>query len=225
MLAVVLGDLGGCAFADAIHNARPITSFHRAMSPRAIAFAAFGQPARVLAVKSLPPLPSAAALGPTQAVIKFIQSPINPSDINVVQGVYPSKPSQRPEGYYVPGNEGLAEIHTLPAQSQSPLKVGDWVVMRKPQLGTWASHAVVEHGDILPLPHRAKASLSPAQAATLAVNPPTALRMLSDFVKLKPGDFFIQNAATSAVGRAAIQIAHARGVKSINFIRTRSDKT
>ena len=216
---------GGCALAavDAIRRFEGGLR-HSMVNPRAITFTAFGQPARVLSVKTLPPLPTAAALGPTQAVVKFIQSPINPSDINVVQGVYPSKPVQRPEGYYIPGNEGLAEIHELSTNSNPGLKVGDWVVMRKPQLGTWASHAMVEFGDILPLPSGAKSALSTVHAATLAVNPPTALRMLSDFVKLKSGDYFIQNAANSAVGRAAIQIAHASGIQSINLVRNRSDK-
>jgi trans-2-enoyl-CoA reductase len=38
------------------------------------------------------------------------------------------------------------------------------------------------------------------------VNPPTAYRMLKDFVKLNPGDTVIQNGANSAVGRNVIQV-------------------
>jgi len=191
--------------------------------PRAIAFSAFGSPAKVLTVKRLPSLPAPSTLGPSQAIVRFIQSPINPSDINVVQGVYPTKPVLRPEGYYIPGNEGLAQIEHLSPRNTSPLTGGDWVIMRKPQLGTWSSHALLDHSDLLPVPSHAKSSLSTAHLATLAVNPPTALRMLTDFVQLHPGDYFIQNAANSAVGCAAIQIAHAKGIKSINFIRNRPD--
>jgi NADPH:quinone reductase-like Zn-dependent oxidoreductase len=193
--------------------------------PRAITFSAFGQPARVLAVRPLPPLPTADSLDPSQVVIKFIQSPINPADINVVQGVYPSKPARRPEGYFIPGNEGLAQVHSISTRGTSGLTVGDWVIMRKPQLGTWASHAIVNHSDVFPLPQQARQSLSPTHAATLSVNPSTALRLLSDFVQLRAGDYFIQNAANSAVGKAVIQIAFAKGIKSINFIRNRSDLT
>ena len=49
--------------------------------------------------------------------------------------------------------------------------------------------------------------MSPAAAATLAVNPCTAYRMLRDFVDMKPGDSVIQNAANSAVGRAVIEVS------------------
>ncbi len=37
------------------------------------------------------------------------------------------------------------------------------------------------------------------------------MRMLTDFVDLEAGDAVIQNGANSAVGRAVIQIAKARG--------------
>lgn len=40
----------------------------------------------------------------------------------------------------------------------------------------------------------------------LQINPPTAYRMLKDFVDLKPGDTVMQNGANSAVGRAVIQV-------------------
>jgi trans-2-enoyl-CoA reductase len=43
--------------------------------------------------------------------------------------------------------------------------------------------------------------------------------MLNDFVSLQPGDWVLQNAANSAVGRCVIQIARARGWKTINVVR------
>ncbi len=56
-------------------------------------------------------------------------------------------------------------------------------------------------------------------AATLRVNPATAWLMLSEFVKLAPGDWVIQNAANSAVGRHVIQIAQHRGLRTVNLVR------
>jgi len=44
-----------------------------------------------------------------------------------------------------------------------------------------------------------------------------------DFVDLKPGDVIIQNGGTSQVGQAVMQLAHHRGIKSINIIRDRVD--
>ena len=45
--------------------------------------------------------------------------------------------------------------------------------------------------------------------------------MLSDFRNLSAGDFVIQNGANSAVGQAVIQIAAARGLRTINIVRNR----
>ena len=63
------------------------------------------------------------------------------------------------------------------------------------------------------------AGIEPVQAAMLKVNPITAWRMLHDFVPLQRGDWFIQNAANSAAGRAAIQIGRELGYKSVNVVR------
>ena len=58
-------------------------------------------------------------------------------------------------------------------------------------------------------------------AATMMINPCTALRMLLDFVPLAPGDWVIQNGANSGVGQAVIQIAKTMGVKTVNVVRDR----
>lgn len=45
--------------------------------------------------------------------------------------------------------------------------------------------------------------------------------MIKDFVNLKRNDVLIQNAATSAVGQAVIQLAKEWGLQTINVIRDR----
>ncbi|MFM8363668.1 MAG: MDR family NADPH-dependent oxidoreductase, partial [Verrucomicrobiota bacterium] len=57
------------------------------------------------------------------------------------------------------------------------------------------------------------------QAAMLAVNPATAWRLLHDFAELQTGDWIVQNAANSAVGRAVIQLARHLGFRTLNFVR------
>lgn len=86
--------------------------------------------------------------------------------------------------------------------------------------GTWASHALLGETDVIKLPESAS-SVKPEYLASLSVNPATALRLLEDFVELKSGDVVIQNAANSMVGLSVMQIAHARGIKTINIIRNR----
>lgn len=62
-----------------------------------------------------------------------------------------------------------------------------------------------------------------ASAATIAVNPCTAYRMLKDFENLKEGSTVIQNGANSAVGQAVIQIAKFFNINTINVVRDRPD--
>lgn len=54
-------------------------------------------------------------------------------------------------------------------------------------LGTWRSYATVSASELLAIPE-AK-SVKPEYLATLAVNPATALRLLSDFETLQAGTF------------------------------------
>jgi NADPH:quinone reductase-like Zn-dependent oxidoreductase len=61
--------------------------------------------------------------------------------------------------------------------------------------------------------------LDPLQTAMLGVNPATAWRMIHDFAKLQPGDWIVQNAANSGVGRSVIQLAKALGLRTLNVVR------
>ena len=53
----------------------------------------------------------------------------------------------------------------------------------------------------------------------LRINPPAGALMLSEYVDLKPGDWVVQNAANSGVGRAVIAIGKERGIQTINLVR------
>lgn len=52
-------------------------------------------------------------------------------------------------------------------------------------------------------------------------NPPTAYRMLKDYVSLRPGDVVIQNGANSACGQYVIQLCNAWKLISVNVVRDR----
>ena len=51
------------------------------------------------------------------------------------------------------------------------------------------------------------ADADPRQLAMLAINPPTAALLLTEYVNLKPGEWVVQNAANSGVGRWVIAFA------------------
>jgi NADPH:quinone reductase-like Zn-dependent oxidoreductase len=56
----------------------------------------------------------------------------------------------------------------------------------------------------------------------LGSNPPAAGLILSEYTDLEPGDWIVQNAANSGVGRSLIALAKARGVRTINLARDES---
>ncbi|KAK6347741.1 mitochondrial 2-enoyl thioester reductase [Orbilia javanica] len=187
---------------------------------RCLVFSGFGQPEKVLKLHSysIPP--------PYDDIInvRFIASPINPADINQIEGVYPERPEftlglGTGEKSAVPGNEGLVEIISCGSKVNPSIRPGQWAIMSGPNFGTWRTYAQAKESNLIMIPD--KEGISPIQAATVSVNPSTAYRMLKDFAGLGPGDYFVQNAANSGVGRSAIQIGRLWGLKSINVVRDR----
>lgn len=147
-----------------------------------------------------------------EVLVRMLAAPVNPADINTIQGKYPSKPKLPA----VPGNEGVGEVVKVGSGVKN-LKEGDHVVPLATNLGTWQSHLVTKNENLLKVPEK----LGLIEAATLTVNPSTAFRMLRDFTQLKPGDTIIQNGANSAVGQSVIQICKAWGLRSVNIVRDR----
>ncbi|TIB30907.1 hypothetical protein E3P84_03152 [Wallemia ichthyophaga] len=200
------------------HNNDMRTSFLRMLQPRAITYTEKGAPASVLRVKTLPTL---AAPTTGQIRVKFLLSPANPADMNVVEGVYPARaPSVEVDGtaHSLCGTEGVGRVEAV-GEGVRSLRPSDWVVMGRSQLGTWRSSALLDAASVTKLP--ASPALTPVHAATLAINPPTALRMLRDFTRLSRSSWVVQTGATSGVGRAVIQIARAMGVHTVNLVRER----
>ncbi|NXH22725.1 MECR protein, partial [Bucco capensis] len=155
-----------------------------------------------------------AKLGDSDVLVKMLAAPVNPADVNMIQGTYAIL-FQLPA---VGGNEGVGEVLEV-GHRVAALKAGDWVIPANTGLGTWRTHGVFPEESLLKVP----SDMPVLCAATLSVNPCTALRMLADFESLAPGDSVIQNAANSGVGQAVIQIAKASGIKTINIVRDRPD--
>nr|XP_020655348.1 trans-2-enoyl-CoA reductase, mitochondrial [Pogona vitticeps] len=192
------GDVGVLSAAGMTTRARP----------RGLAYEQHGDPVQVLRLKEI----DLAELGDSGVHVKMIAAPINPSDINMVQGTYAILPDLPAVG----GNEGVGQVLKTGSHVTS-LKPGDLVIPADAGLGTWRTEAVFDEETLLKIP----SDIPLTCAATLGVNPCTAYRMLCDFEILKPGDSVIQNAANSGVGQAVIQLAAAKGIKTINVIRDR----
>eukprot|EP00892_Ulva_mutabilis_P008670 jgi/Ulvmu1/6175/UM028_0031.1 len=167
-----------------------------------------GEPLDVLTVKELEVKEPAAG----QIRVDMLAAPINPSDINTVQGVYPVKPKYDD----VPGHEGVAKVRSV-GDGATGLQPGDMVVPIATGQGTWRTCGVFNAADW----HKVPSDLPINDAATMRVNPCSALGMLEDFVQLSEGDVVVQNGANSSVGQLVIQIARQRGIRTVNVVRDR----
>ena len=192
-------------------------------SAYALTYRTFGDPFKVLERNDISKDVLNKLMQDSQVLVKFLCSPINPADINTIQGVYPLKPPLPAFG----GNEGLAEVidvNTPAYQGKTAtreIQVGDWVIPAGPGFGTWRSHAIGHTSMFFKILD--KEDLDPFAVSQLTVNPCTAYRMLEDFVKLQPDESIIQNGANSGVGINVIQLAKHYGFKTINVIRERED--
>lgn len=149
--------------------------FHASLraSDRAFIYKEYGNPLDVLQAITYPTPTEPPAKGTLNA--KFILSSLNPADINTVEGVYPSRPSisniGRENNVFIAGNEGLAEVISVGHGVQG-VKAGDWVVMDKPQRGTWCTSRNFKAEDVIPV--QRVPGLTAASAANLMVRPQSA---------------------------------------------------
>ena len=164
-----------------------------------------GKPADVLNIETQPwPRPAS-----DEAVVQMRAAPINPADLNQIEGKYPI----RAELPATPGFEGAGVVVDIGANVTN---IGPGALVILPHsVGTWRDAVAVKTDELVVVPE----GIEPVHAAMLKINPMTAWRLLHDYVDLQKGDWLIQNAANSAAGRAVIQIAHELGYKTMNVVR------
>src|SRR4051812_33144435 len=164
-----------------------------------------GNPADVLRIETRPwPTPDT-----DEVVVKMSAAPINPADLNQIEGKYPV----RAELPATPGFEGAGVVVELGAGVKG-LTSGALVILPH-NVGTWRDAVAVKADELVVVPD----GIEPVQAAMLKINPLTAWRLLHDYVDLRKGDWVIQNAANSAAGRDVIQISHQLGYKTVSVVR------
>ena len=143
-----------------------------------------------------------------EVLIEIICFPINPADILLVEGKYANKP-KLPS---LIGAECIAKVKKI-GNNIRKFKLGDIVLPLVRD--NWVEEKIVTENEIIKLPN----NIDVEQACMLKVNPATAYLMLNNYVKVKQGDFIIQNASNSSVGNYVIQLAKLYNIKTINLVR------
>ncbi|RLL95324.1 hypothetical protein CFD26_105040 [Aspergillus turcosus] len=210
-------------FPDTHLGQRRFVSVYGYTQSKALVYSRYGEPKDVLRLHKHSISPPHG----TQVTLRLLAAPLNPADVNQIQGVYPSKPPFQTtlgtgEPSAVAGNEGAFEVIATGSNVKNLTK-GDWVVMKQTGQGTWRTHAQLDESQLIKIGN--KEGLTPLQVSTVSVNPVTAYRMIKDFCDwdwLRAGEeWLIQNGANSGVGRAAIQLAREWGIKTLNVVRER----
>jgi NADPH:quinone reductase-like Zn-dependent oxidoreductase len=173
---------------------------------RAVQLTAYGNPVDGLEYADIPE-PDAPGANQILAGVEF--SPINPNDLMLAQGIYAIRPALPT----VIGNEGVGRVLAVGPGVEN-VKVGDRILLPRSSFA-WRERLVTSADDLFALPPDA----DPQQLAMLGINPPTASLLLSEFVDLKSGDWVVQNAANSGVGRWVIALAKVRGLRTVNIVR------
>ena len=145
--------------------------------------------------------------GPGEVRVRMLWAPVNPADLNMLEGKY-GETRLLPD---VPGNEGCGRVVAVgPDVDES--WIGRHVLVDSL---AWREEGNWPLENLITVP----AGIDARRACVLRVNPPTAWCLLHLFADLKAGDWIAQNAATSAVGRAVIDIAKDRSWKTLNVVR------
>lgn len=174
---------------------------------KAIRFEQFGEPAEVLRVVDLPtPEP-----GPNEVRVRMIASPVNPSDLLTVRGKY----GVLPDLPFTPGYEGVGVVDAAGPGLVGRLLIGRRVAVLSQAGGNWAEYTTIPALRVVPVPK----DLADEQVASFFVNPATALAMVRHVLAVPKGEWLLQSAAGSTLGRMIIKLARHDGIRTINVVR------
>jgi len=149
-------------------------------------------------------------IGGNNVQLKMLFAPINPADLNQIQGTY-GKLAELPA---VGGNEGVGVVERT-GDSVKNVKKGDTVIFNGSGQGTWRTSGVFDAKNLVKVPK----DIKPEYASVTAVGVCTAYRLLEDFVKLEKGDVVLANGGSSSVTSALAAIAKERGLKLVVAMR------
>jgi NADPH:quinone reductase-like Zn-dependent oxidoreductase len=176
---------------------------------KAIQFDAYGEPAEVLGVADRP-LPEP---GKGEVRVRILASPVNPSDLLYVRGRYSGVEPQFPAPV---GFEGVGIVDALGPEAQGVV-VGQRVAALNGQGGNWAEYAVLPAASSLPAPD----GFPDEQVASLVINPASAILMVRHVLSVPRGEWLLQSAAGSELGRMIIRLAKRDGIRTLNVVRRR----
>jgi NADPH:quinone reductase-like Zn-dependent oxidoreductase len=84
--------------------------------------------------------------------------------------------------------------------------------------GNWAEYTVLPAHLLIPVPD----DLSDEQVASFFINPASAIAMVRHVLAVPKGEWLLQSAAGSELGRMIIRLARHDGIRTVNVVRRRA---
>jgi NADPH2:quinone reductase len=182
---------------------------------KAIVFTRFGDPEKVLELKTLPdPTPP----GPGEVVVRVTRRQLHPGNLMMVRGKF-NIPLPA-DGFLIPGADGVGVVETVGEGVDSASVKPGMRVIFNPSPGAWAERIRTRAELVTPIPD----DLPDAIAVQMLPNAVIALMLLREAHRAVPDagrDIpILLNAAGSSVARFLTIAAHRRGLKVMGTVRS-----
>ena len=153
--------------------------------------------------------------GPGEVLVKMNFSPVNPSDLSLLQGTYAGKPHYP----IIPGIEGSGIVVKSGKGIIASFRKGKRVACTASEHrgGTWAEFMVTSAFRTIPLDKK----INDEQGAMLLVNPLTALAFI-EIAKENRQQAIVNNAAASSLGKMLIYLCKIYDITLINIVTRQS---
>jgi NADPH2:quinone reductase len=164
--------------------------------------------------------------GNDELLVKTLLSPIHPCDILCCAGLVPRRSGARDgidNDQFLPGLEAVGIVQGVGNDLKDEFQPGQRVFVCcwapwgtwKEANGVWSEYLLVKKENVILVPQ----DISDSTAAMFLVIPVTVYVMMMEELGLKKGDWLIQNAAGSELGRWVIALAGELGIHTINLVR------
>ena len=174
---------------------------------KSVQFDQFGEPSAVLQLRDIEtPQPK-----PGEVLVRMLLSPVNPSDLMTIRGVY----GKQPKLPCTPGYEGVGIVEASGGGLLGKLLIGKRVALLNGINGNWQERTTTLAKQAVPLPK----SLPSEQGATFFVNPTTAFAMTQRVLAVPAGEWLLQTAAASELGKMVVRLGRRFRFKTLNIVR------
>lgn len=144
--------------------------------------------------------------GPGEVLVRIRAAGVNPVDTYIRAGLYQPNLALP----YTPGIDGAGEIVEV-GPGVAHRRIGEAVYVSWSVTGTYAELAVCKEFNTHPLPRQ----ISYSQGAAIGVPYGAAYRSLFQRARAVPGEIVLVHGGSGGVGLAALQLAHAAGLRII----------